>query len=239
MVVRGAGLGLVVKVALAAVPSATPSALRALGPTVVTTFASYGSVAAGSKTRTVSSSANRMVPATRLPSTRTLNAFFVEARSIGCVNRTEISATRVTSPVPARGRNRTTPGAATVRIAIDTGATSRPAASRTPSTISRYRVSGASGRVGTNVYVATPFAVTRESAPTAGGSRRIASATLPMSTAWSKATVNDESIATRFSTRSVAATAAEAASRVRNAARAGRVIGRPLEASAPGPTEMV
>src|SRR6185312_1604038 len=88
--VRAAGFGTVRKAPLAAVPSEAPSRLRAVVATDIVTLLPYGSALAGSKTRTVSSSANVTLPATAAFPARTLKAAFVDALSIGWVKRTEI-----------------------------------------------------------------------------------------------------------------------------------------------------
>ena len=100
--------------------AATPSALRAVAATVATTRVSYGSGLAGSKTRTVSSSANVTLPLTALPSAGTLKASFVAVRSIGSAEADRDAAWRGHVLRAAGGRKRTTAGAAAVLTAMAT-----------------------------------------------------------------------------------------------------------------------
>ncbi len=88
----------------------------AVASTRATTLAPYGNAFAGSNTRTVSLSAQRIVPLTSLPFTSTWNARGGLRRGASAsVKRTETSSPRSMPLVPARGRNRTTDGATTVR----------------------------------------------------------------------------------------------------------------------------
>ena len=215
------------------------------------TLLPYGSALAGSKTRTVSSSAKVTLPATAVLPARTLNACFVDALSIGCVNRTEIVALRATSFVSARGRNRTTAGETPVRTASVAAGTATPSASRTPSSVTRYVVFGSSGAAGVKVHedgevcaaaVVAPVVAVETvgaSVPGVAGTIEKAASTVAGSMARSKAIVNALPMPIRLPAGSVAASVAAAASRVRNAARAGLAMGAPLSASAPASTVTV
>ena len=145
-----AGLRTVRKIALPGSARGAPSLLEAVRATVAAKTVPKGRAALGLKTRTVSDSAQLVVPAMALPAALTANALAVVARSMDWLNRTEMAASRATSSVSVRGRKRMTDGAFEVRTAIENGARARPSLSWTPATIRRYRVSGARGLVGTN-----------------------------------------------------------------------------------------
>ena len=98
----------------------------------MTTFLPYGSFLAGVKTSTLSPSAKLILPAMALAPTVTVNAAFVVALSMALVNLTEMAASRATADVSSRGRNRTTPGAATVRTSSIAGSIATPSASMAP-----------------------------------------------------------------------------------------------------------
>ena len=247
----GAGFGTVRKAPFATVASGAPSRLLAVVATVITTRVSYGRALAGWKTRTVSSSANETLPATSVRPATTAKAFFVEASSIGWVNRTEIPAPRSTSFVSARGRNRTTPGETPVRTASVAVGTAMPSASRTPSSVRRYVVLGRSGASGAKVHddvgvVAAPVTAAvvavvavGASVPGVAGTIEKAASTVAGSMARSKAIVNALPTPIRLPAGTVAAIVAAAASRVRKAARAGVAMGAPLAARAPASTVTV
>ena len=125
------------KIACAAFASGSPSVFLAPAATSIDTLAPYGSVAFGSNTRTVSSSAQWTEPATDFPPTEIENARAVLARSIDCVKRTDSTASRAILVLLATGRKRTTDGAVVVCTATAACSSGRPSVSWTPETTSR------------------------------------------------------------------------------------------------------
>ena len=98
--------------------------------TLATTLAPAGSLALGVRTRTVSFSAQYVLPVTALPLAVTEKAGVVVVSSILVVKRTEMSCPGSTSVEPSRGRKRRTEGTAWVAtVSGTTKARGAPAAS--------------------------------------------------------------------------------------------------------------
>ena len=130
------GFGATLNVACDA-PTGVPPRDRAAAFTRIATLAPYAKGFAGWNTRTVPSSAQLTLPATRWPLVVTANAAAVAARFMGWVNRTDRIAPRSIRDAPLTGRKRTTDGALAVETSTAAASIGTPSSSTRPSNHTR------------------------------------------------------------------------------------------------------